>query len=137
MENKNKKYYKKYGHMKMIVWQSMDQLDEIVQEILKNIPKYEFKTKSQIDNASDSASSNFVEGYYSGSLGEYLRFLNYCKRSLGELYDRVRRVFRKKYIGEDLFAGFEERHAKTMYLLDQTIRSLEKKRDNDNKKSKV
>lgn len=55
------------GHEKMIVWQNMDKLDVLVQKILKNIPRYEYKMKSQIDNASDSVSANFVEGYYSGS----------------------------------------------------------------------
>jgi four helix bundle protein len=68
MEGKN-------NHEKMIVWQMADKLDIIVQEILLHVPKYEFQTRSQIDNASDSIGSNFVEGYYSGTLGDYIRFL--------------------------------------------------------------
>ncbi|MFH0779810.1 MAG: four helix bundle protein [Parcubacteria group bacterium] len=118
----------KFGHQKMIVWQSIDQLDQIVQEILKCIPKNEFKTRSQIDNASDSIGSNFVEGYYSRSIGEYLRFLGYSKRSAGELQERVRRTLRKGYIGENLYNKFEDRLIKTMYLLDRTRQGLEKKR---------
>ncbi|RKX71842.1 hypothetical protein DRP53_00170 [candidate division WOR-3 bacterium] len=89
------------GHEKMIVWQNIDKLDIIVQKILKRIPKHEFRMKSQIDNASDSIGANFVEGYYSGSLGEYLRFLHYSKRSIGELRERVRRIKRKGYITDD------------------------------------
>jgi four helix bundle protein len=123
MENENLKY----GHTKMVVWQSIDQLDIIVQDVLACIPKNEFKTRSQIDNASDSVGANFVEGYYSGSLKEYLRFLNYSKRSCGELHERVRRTFRKKYIGQTLFNKFEERQAKTMYLMDKLILSLKNK----------
>jgi len=61
------------GHQKMIIWQNIDKLDIIVQEVLHYIPKREFKMRSQIDNASDSVGSNFVEGYYSGSLAEYIR----------------------------------------------------------------
>ena len=85
------------GHKNMIVWQSIDQLDTLVQKIVKKIPKCEFKMRSQINNASDSIGANFVEGYYSAFLPEYLRFLSYSRRSLGELQERVRRLLRKDY----------------------------------------
>lgn len=116
------------GHEKMIVWQNMDRLDIIVQKILGFIPKHEFKMRSQIDNASDSVGANFVEGYYSGSLSEYIRFLYYSKRSLGELRERVRRVRRKGYITDDMFAEFDNLAIGTMYLLDRLIGSLKDKR---------
>ncbi len=132
MYSNNDKKQNNYGHKKMIVWQSIDELDIIVQEILKSVPKNEFKLKSQIDNASDSIGSNFVEGYYSGYIAEYIRFLRMSKRSNGELQERVRRAKRKGYIrNEDLYNKFEDRAIKTMYLLDRTIQSLEKKRKND------
>lgn len=116
------------GHERMIVWQNMDRLDTLVQEILKTIPKYEFKTKSQIDNASDSIGANFVEGYYSGSLAEYLRFLHYSKRSLGELRERVRRVKRKGYVLDGMYEEFDDCAIRTMYLLDRLIQSLKDKK---------
>jgi len=53
-------------HQKMVVWQMIDKLDFLVQEILNKIPNYEYKIKKQIDSASDSMGANFVEGYYSG-----------------------------------------------------------------------
>ena len=114
------------GHRKMKVWQNIDQLDEFVQQILKRVPKYEFKTKSQIDNASDSIGANFVEGYYSGSIGEYIRFLRYSKRSLAELQERVRRILRKGYIDKKMFEEFDDLAIRTMYLLDRLIYSLQK-----------
>ena len=86
------------SHMKMIVWQSIDELDVMVQEILTKVPRNEYKMRSQIDNTSASVGANFVEGYYSGFLPEYIRFLTYSRRSLGELQERVRRVLRKGYI---------------------------------------
>jgi four helix bundle protein len=121
----------RYGHQKMIVWQSIDQLDIIVQEILPLLPQHEVKMRSQIDNASDSIGSNFVEGYYSGSLGEYIRFLFYSKRSCAEVHERVRRLLRKRLLAEELYNKFEERLCKTMYLLDKTIISLKRKREQD------
>lgn len=127
---------KPHGHKKMIIWQNIDRLDIIVQEILQHIPKREFKMRSQIDNASDSVGSNFVEGYYSGSLAEYIRFNLYSKRSLGELQERVRRTLRKGYILPTLFEKFEDCAIKTMYLFDRLIRSLENKL-NEEKRGKT
>jgi four helix bundle protein len=123
----------KRGHEKMVVWQNMDKLDTLVQKILRGVPKYAFKLKSQIDNASDSVSANFVEGYYSGSLGEYLRFLHYSKRSLGELRERVRRVKRKGYIGDGTYGEFNDCAIRTMYLLDRLIQSLKNKKEGEKK----
>ncbi len=122
---------KRVGHERMIVWQNIDKLDILIQKILKKIPRYEFKMKSQINNASDSIGANFVEGYYSGSLAEYLRFLRYSKRSLGELRERVRRVKRKGYMEDGTYEKFTDCAIKTMYLLDRLILSLRKKRQSE------
>ncbi|MCK4251498.1 four helix bundle protein [candidate division WOR-3 bacterium] len=127
-EDNKRQTRKPRGHEKMIVWQNMDKLDILVQKILEKIPIYSFKMKSQIDNASDSTGANFVEDYYSGSLAEYLRFLRYSKRSLGELRERVRRVKRKGYIIDGVYDEFNDCAIKTMYLLDRLILSLRNKK---------
>lgn len=119
---------KQYGHTKMITYQNIDKIDMMVQrEILPKIPRYNYKSRMQIDSASDSVGSNFVEGYYSGSIPEYLKFLRYSKRSLGELQERVRRCLRKKYINIDFYSRFEELVNKTMYLFNRLMTSLEGK----------
>lgn len=117
------------GHEQMIVWQNIDKLDSYVQMLLKKIPKYEFKIKSQIDDASDSIGANFVEGYYSGSLAEYIRFLSYSRRSTGELRERSRRLLRKGYINEMEYETFNSIAVTTSYLLDRLIRALKKKKE--------
>jgi four helix bundle protein len=119
------------GHKNMIVWQSIDELDMIVQKILKMLPSNEYKMRSQIDNASDSVGANFVEGYYSGFLSEYIKFLSYSRRSLGELQERIRRVLRKGYIDETEYEKFDERASKTMFLLNRLMYSLKKKRNDE------
>ncbi|MEO0123360.1 MAG: four helix bundle protein [candidate division WOR-3 bacterium] len=118
------------GHEQMIVWQNIDKLDSYVQFLLKKLPKNEYKMRSQIDDASDSVGANFVEGYYSGSLSEYLRFLHYSRRSAGELKERVRRVLRKGYISETEYENFNNLATGAMYLLDRLILSLRIKKDN-------
>ena len=121
---------KRADHRKMIIWQNIDKLDIIVQDILKHIPKNEYKTRSQIDNASDSIGSNFVEGYYSDSLGEYIRFEKYAKRSLAELQERIRRILRKGYINQKIYDEFDDLAIKMMYLFDRLITSLEELQKN-------
>ncbi|KPK69177.1 hypothetical protein AMJ87_10885 [candidate division WOR_3 bacterium SM23_60] len=117
------------SHRKMIVWQSIDELDTIVQRILTKIPQKEYKMRAQIDSASDSIGANFVEGYYSGFLPEYLRFLSYSRPSLGELQERVRRLLRKQYVDKSDYDRFDERAAKTLYLLNRLIYSLKEKHE--------
>ena len=117
----------KIGHQKMKVWQNIDALDMLVQDILKAIPKNEFIMRSQIDKASDSVGANFVEGYYSGSTAEYLRFLRYGKRSLGELHERIRRLVRKNILTSYKYNTFNTSAIKTMYMFDRLIYALEYK----------
>lgn len=101
-----------------------DKLDFQVQSILKRIPRIEYKTKSQIDEASDSIGSNIVEGYYSNSTAEYARFLRYARRSCGEVQERIRRLLRKKYIDEQIFESVNVLCIKTGYIIDRLIKSL-------------
>ena len=119
---------KKYGHERMVVYQNIDRLDGLVQkEILSKIPRYCLKLREQIDSASDSVGANFVEGYYSGSLAEYLRFLRYARRSLGELQERVRRCVRKGFVSEVLYAKFRDLLNQTIYLFVRLMEALEAK----------
>lgn len=114
-------------HRWMRVWQNADKLDCLVQKILKRIPRSEVALRQQIDSAADSVGANFVEGYYSGSVPEYIRFNRYSKRSLGELRERVRRTVRKGYVTEAEYEEFEDLAIKTMYLFDRLIVALKEK----------
>lgn len=122
-------YGKRLNHEKMIVWKAADKLDIIVQEILEGIPRSEYRLKAQIDTASDSIGSNFVEGYYSGSLNEYVRFLRYSRRSCGELQERTRRAYRKRLVVSSLYNKFSQQVIRTGYLFDQLIMVLESKKE--------
>jgi len=125
------KKYRTGNHEKIIAWQMADQLDEIVQEIIRLLPKTEFKLKSQLDSASDSVGSNIVEGYYSGSTGEYIRFTKYSRRSCAEAQERLRRIKRKKLIDEELCEKAIVHAIKTGYIIDRLIQGLEIKREKD------
>lgn len=104
----------------MVLWKSIESLHSLIREICRCIPDNEYKMRSQIMNAADSVSSNFIEGYYAGYVGEYIRFLTYSRRSAAELYERIKRVYERKITGTNLFNMFEECCCKTMYLIDRT-----------------
>ena len=120
-----------FGHRKMIVWQNLDRIEVSVRKkILKQIPRNKFQLRDQIDRACSSAVANFVEGYYSGSIKEYLRFLFYSKRSLAELQDWVRRTYYNEFIQENLWDEFDDLVVKTLYLFNRLIFSLQQRSSN-------
>jgi len=124
MKNKNKHKLNYGNHEKLIAWQMADKLDEIVQEILKSVPRNEFVIRRQLDSASDSVGSNIVEGYYSGTIPEFIRFLRYARRSCGEVQERIMRIKRKGLLNEDLHKKFKPHCIKTGYIIDRLISSL-------------
>lgn len=117
-----------YGHRKMIVWQNLDRIEVMVlKDILKSIPKSKFSLIDQIERASSSCVANFIEGYYSGRIKEYIRFLEYSRRSLAELEDWVRRCFHRSYIPETAYLDFQDLSIKTTFLINRLIASLKLK----------
>jgi four helix bundle protein len=109
----------------MVVWQNLDKIETMVQKrILRSIPKNCFRLIDQIDRSCSSCGANFIEGYYSGSIKEYIRFLHYSKRSLAELQDWVRRVYHKEIISQNLYSEFDGLSIRTMFLLNRLINSL-------------
>jgi four helix bundle protein len=122
------KEIKEYGHKKMVVWQNIDRLDLLAHnQIIPKIPYSKSWLRRQIESSLDSVGANFVEGYYSGSIPEYLRFLRYSRRSLAELRDHVSRMIRKGLLGQTTFALFEKLTCQTLYLFGRLIKSLEAK----------
>ena len=125
---KNNDNDKVYGHKKMVVWQNIDKIDEFVHKsILPKIPQSKHWLIRQIESANDSVGANFVEGYYSGSIPEYLRFLSYSKRSLAELRDHITRSVRKNYVGYENWQIAEKFFCQTLYLFGRLIPSLKNK----------
>ena len=117
-----RKYHE--AHKKMELWKSLEQLNEIVNEIIKQIPAHDYKAINQITNAHDSMASNFVEGYYAGYIKEFERFLTYGRRSGAELQTRVSLIHGRGTISDDLYHRFDDRCIKTLYLFDQTRKGL-------------
>lgn len=117
-----------YGHRKMIVWRNIDRLEATIYRIiLPKISKNLFNLRDQIERATSSIGANFIEGYYSGSIREYVKFLGYSKRSLAELQDWIRRSWHKRLVSDKEYNETDDLIIKTMYLLNRLIQSLKRK----------
>jgi four helix bundle protein len=117
-----------HGHKKMIIWGNIENIELIVfKDILDRIPKNYFNFRDQIERATTSISANFIEGYYSGSIKEYIRFLGYSRRSLAELNNWSRQVYYKKFIDKRSCEEFEDLAMRTIYLFNRLIQALKKK----------
>ena len=118
----------KFGHEKMVVWGNIERMNFLVQkEIIKKIPKNSFYLRDQIDRSCSSVGANFIEGYYSGSIKEYLRFLHYSRRSLAELQNWVKQCYLKECISQSICERFNDISIKTFYLFNRLIYSLKNK----------
>ena len=85
----------------LIIWQLADQLREEVFTLTKQRPLAgDFKLRSQIDDAADSACRNIAEGFGCGSHREFARFVRIGRRSLNELQDGFRSALLKRHIQE-------------------------------------
>ena len=114
-----------YGHRKMIVWKNLDMIEQIIyRSVLPKLPKNCFSMIDQIDRSCSSSMANFIEGYYSSSRKEYVRFLKYSKRSLAELQDWVRRSFIRNFIDKETYETADDLFMKTLYLENRLIYSL-------------
>jgi len=117
-----------HGHKKYVVWNNILELQSTLnKEILPKIPKTKFKLKDQIERAVGSSGANFIEGYYSDSTKEFVRFSRYSRRSLAELEYWVNSCFEKGYIEMDLHKNTEDLIIRTGCLVDRLILSLLKK----------
>ena len=117
-----------FGHKKLILWRNVEELTDVVcSRILPVIPRTKFKLKDQVERAVTSVGANIIEGYYSGSTKEFIRFLRYSRRSLAELEFWVEFCNKKQFITKSLFNSSSDLMIRTTYLLDRLIISLIKK----------
>ena len=118
----------RFGHKRLIVWNNVEEINEaIYNRLLSMIPKTQFKLRDQIDRATSSIGANLVEGYYSGSTKEFIKFLNYSRRSLAELDFWIDHCKIKGYITTSLCSSIKDLVIRTCYLTDRLIISLKRK----------
>ena len=84
----------------LIVWQLADQLRiEVFQLTKRERFHVDWKLRSQLDDAADSACRNIAEGF-AGTDPEFAKFLRIARRSLNEVQDSFRSARLKEYVSD-------------------------------------
>lgn len=118
------------GYMKLEVWQEGILLFKLMNKIVSEITKLDFKLRVQILDAAQSISSNIAEGYCRKSINEYLYFLNVALGSCGEFLTRTIGLKVAEFISSEIFEEVDKLHYAVENKLLGLIRVLESKRDN-------
>ena len=111
----------------LIVWQLGDQHRLEVFRLTKRPGfHFDFKLRSQLDDASDSVCRNLAEGFGCRSDREFARFVRIGRRSLNEVQDCFLSALHKGYVTpEDLIPA--RRLQRRLYAaLASLLRSLER-----------
>jgi four helix bundle protein len=117
------------GYMKLEAWQRGIELFQLVFRHTESVS--DFKLRSQIRDAAQSASANIAEGYGRRSLPEYLQFLYVAKGSLAECLTRTIGLFVAEQAPATVFEDIDTLHYEIENKLLGLIRSLEEKLGGD------
>ena len=78
-------FQKLHGFKKIVAWQAASDLNFQVNQLVSRFGPGYYKLADQMRTAAIAVSGNIAEGYCSGSLGNYIRYGNIARGSLGEL----------------------------------------------------
>ena len=123
LRNKNR------GYINLIVWQRAMDLFQLSWRLTHSDVVIDFKLRSQLVDAAQSASVNIAEGYGRRGINEYLQFLYIGLGSLGETLTRAIGLSRTNQITGEELKNFDELHYEVENRLSRLIEKLEQKRD--------
>ena len=86
----------------------------------------DFSLKDQMLRSSGSIMDNIAEGFDSGSNKEFVRFLQYAKRSCSELQSQLYRAVDQEYIAAKAFSAFYKQIETTKRKIGSFIQYLSK-----------
>ncbi len=122
-----KAFRKLYGYRNLIAWQKADDLAANVHEVTATWGPGYYRLSDQMRSAAVSAKSNIAEGYCRAALGDYIRFCEIARGSLGELGSQIQDCERWGLVGGDTLADLLEQYGEATLLLERLIAGLKKK----------
>ena len=119
---------KLYGYKNLIVWQAADDLAALVHELVIHFRLRYWKLAGQMLGSASSVKANVAEGYCRNAVGDYVRFCEIGRGSLGELGSQIQDCERWGLIkGTDL-ERLVRLYGDTTFFLEQLIKGLRSKR---------
>ncbi len=125
------------GFMKLEVWNDAIGLLNFTYNLLNEIPKLDYKLKSQILNSVQSISSNIAEGYGRSSVNEYLYFLNIALGSSAEFLTRIIGIKEMDLITASQFEEYDKKHYEVENKLLALVKSLQAKKQDGSWEQKI
>ncbi len=86
------------GYKYLSVWTNAVLLRFLVRVLTEELPRSEYRSKSQIDDAARSVVANVEEGYKRTTTREYLNFLGYSQGSLEEVKGDIKRFYQDRFL---------------------------------------
>lgn len=80
------------GYIHLVAWSNASLLRTIIRKFTDTLPKSEYRTKTQVDDAARSTVANIEEGFARPTTKEYLNFLGFSQASLVEVKGDVQRL---------------------------------------------
>jgi four helix bundle protein len=108
-------------------WREARFLTNLIYNICKqNLFSKDFGLRDQIRRASISIMANIAEGFDTQSDIEFIKFLNYSKRSASEVQSHLYTALDQEYISSDKFTEIYEKCRDIKRLIGGLIRYLKK-----------
>lgn len=80
------------GYIHLVAWSNAGLLRTIIKKFTDTLPKSEYRTKTQVDDAARSTVANIEEGFARPTTKEYLNFLGFSQASLVEVKGDIQRL---------------------------------------------
>ena len=122
-----KTFQKLYGFKKLYAWQKADDLAAAVHKMTADWGPGYYRLSDQMRSAAVSVKSNIAEGYCRASLGDYIRFCEIARGSLGELGSLIQDCERWGLAGGTTLADLLDQYSGTTAVLEALIAALKKK----------
>ncbi len=118
---------KLYGYKNIIAWQKADDLATMIHALAKNWGAGYYRLADQMRSAAVSAKSNIAEGYCRLALGDYIRFCEIARGSLGELGSQIQDCERWELVSGAQLTVLLEQYGDATFFLEKLIQGLKKK----------
>jgi four helix bundle protein len=121
-------YRKLYGYKNLLPWQAADDLATLVHDTVARFEHRYYKLANQMLGSASSVKANIAEGYCRNALGDYIRFSEIARGSLGELGSQIQDCERWGLVKGMELEQLIRLYGDTTYFLEQLIKGLRAKR---------
>ena len=86
------------GYKFLFPWSNAVLLRILIRKLTETLPRSEYRSKAQVDDATRSVVANIEEGYKRSTTGEYIRFLGFSQGSLEEVKGDIERLMQDGFL---------------------------------------